>query len=87
MSRILLTYVVPIVLPTALYFLWLNLLRRSGKATAAVQVPWVMLLGAGVLLAAVITAGTSMIWEDDNRGEYERPPFSFEAPPEPGQGR
>ncbi len=87
MSRVLLTYVVPILLPTALYFLWLNLLRRSGKATTAVQVPWVLLLGTGLLLAAVITAGTSLIWEDEDGGVYERPPFSYEAPPEPGQGR
>ena len=87
MSRILLTYIVPVLLPTALYFLWLNLLRRSGKAAAAVRVPWVWLVAAGAVLAAVMTAGTRLMDEDEDGGVYVRPPFSYEAAPEPGQGR
>lgn len=79
MIRILLTYVVPIVLPTAGYFLWLSLARRGERR----QVPWTWLLGAGALLAAVTAVGGGILFEDTGHGSYVRPPFDYTPPPEP----
>ncbi len=63
MIRILFTYIVPVLLPTVLYFAWLRVARRTGKDGVTTEVPWTWLLGAGVLLMAVILAGMTLMGE------------------------
>lgn len=64
MIRILFTYIVPILLPTAVYLLWLRVARRAGKDGAATaEVPWVWLLATGVLLTALVLGGVTIMGE------------------------
>ena len=56
MLREILTLVVPLLLPTALYFAWLQLsrwLETSGTA-ARRKLPWVWLAAIGVALTALV---------------------------------
>lgn len=57
MIRILLTYILPLLVPTAIYFLWL---RFAGTAPER-EHPWPWLIGAGVLLAAIVLAGLALL--------------------------
>jgi hypothetical protein len=56
MTRILLTIVVPLLLPTLLYLLWLAAARHATFAAPGVwrALPWPWLVGAGVALAALM---------------------------------
>ncbi len=56
MTRILLTIVLPLLLPTLVYVLWLAATRRAALAGPAPwqALPWVWLVGAGVALAALL---------------------------------
>ncbi|HJT05802.1 MAG TPA: DUF6111 family protein [Stellaceae bacterium] len=56
MIRILLTIVLPLLLPTLLYLLWLTASRRAALAAPAPwrDMPWVWLAAAGVVLAALL---------------------------------
>lgn len=55
--RIFLTYVVPLLLPTVVYLLWLRFAPPSGEERG---VPWLWLAGAGVVLAAIVLAGLAL---------------------------
>ncbi|HVC56720.1 MAG TPA: DUF6111 family protein [Stellaceae bacterium] len=48
MLRVFLTIVLPLVLPTALYLLWMGIVQRPGESRGALPWPW--LAGAGALL-------------------------------------
>lgn len=55
MIRILFTYVLPLLLPSAIYFLWMLPARRRAKAEGREdpfweKPPWLWLAGIGVLL-------------------------------------
>ena len=52
--RIFLTYIVPLLLPTALYLLWLRFAPATGGERG---VPWLWLAAAGILLAAIVLVG------------------------------
>jgi chromate transport protein ChrA len=56
MIRILLTVVLPFVLPTLLYVVWISTMRHAAPATPAPRpaLPWVWLVAAGVLLTALL---------------------------------
>jgi hypothetical protein len=54
MSRAFLTIIVPLVLPTALYALWLVSLGRTEPATEWRALPWVWLAGAGAVLMVIV---------------------------------
>ena len=55
MLRELTTLVVPLLLPTLLYFVWRRAVRWSEAGGAAPQpVPWVWLAAAGLVLAALV---------------------------------
>ena len=53
MLRVLLTIVLPLVLPTALYLLWVSTLGtpQEGGAMSWTAVPWIWLAGAGAVLS------------------------------------
>ncbi|MBL8833276.1 MAG: hypothetical protein JNL71_12870, partial [Rhodospirillales bacterium] len=63
MIRILLEFVVPLVLPLAVYAAWMAMEKRRadklghGEAPTWAEAPWVWLSLAGVLLAGVVTVG------------------------------
>lgn len=66
MSRVLLQYLLPLILPTVLYLLWAVAIRDSGSgkkiATIIAESPWYWLFVAGLVLAAgtlVVTALTN----------------------------
>jgi len=56
MIRILLTIVLPLLLPTLLYLLWLAASRRAAFAMPVPwrDMPWVWLAAAGIVLAALL---------------------------------
>ncbi len=58
MPRILLTIVLPLLLPTALYLVWVTVLRpaRHDGATQWAALPWLWLAGAGMALLAIVPA-------------------------------
>ena len=64
MPRVLLTIVLPLLLPTAVYLLWVTALRPARRNGAPLwrALPWVWLAGVGVaLLALVLFVAMSMI--------------------------
>ncbi|MEO5374880.1 MAG: DUF6111 family protein [Alphaproteobacteria bacterium] len=80
--RILLTWLLPLLLPTALYLGWMWVMRRriaaaAGKGEAAEAraraVPWTWLALAGVVLTAV-TLGASTLWQGASPGALYVPP-------------
>ena len=56
MLRVLLTIVLPLVLPTALYLLWVRTTQweEAGGAMRWHALPWLWLAGAGAVLLAVV---------------------------------
>ena len=56
MLRVLLTIVLPLLLPTALYLVWVTTLRRPQRngGTLWTALPWVWLACAGVALLAIV---------------------------------
>ena len=74
MIRILLTYVVPLLLPAALYIVYVVAARRimtsRGETAARLRrVPWLWLLAAGVALMGISLA----IYSLSTGGESHRP--------------
>jgi Family of unknown function (DUF6111) len=56
MPRILLTIILPLLLPTALYLAWVTVLRpaQHDGATQWAALPWLWLAGAGIALLAIV---------------------------------
>jgi Family of unknown function (DUF6111) len=75
MLRFLLTIVLPLVLPTALYLLWITILRPSRPDAATVwrTLPWVWLVGAGVALLAIGLFVVTVHYGTSQEGVYVPP--------------
>jgi hypothetical protein len=79
MGRILLQIVLPILLPTALYALWLVAERRrveaggTGKPPLWAEAPWMWLLALGVCFAALLMMALSLFGGDSTKGVYVAP--------------
>lgn len=56
--RIFLAYIVPLLMPTVVYLLWLRFAPANGGGERGV--PWLWLAGAGVVLAAIVLAGLAL---------------------------
>jgi uncharacterized protein DUF6111 len=70
--RIVLSVVLPLVLPTLLYFAYMSVQRRRGVA-AAVQptdVPWSWLVAAGAVLLAASLLAFFLLEQGTGRGTY-----------------
>jgi hypothetical protein len=77
MIRVIVTIVLPLLLPTALYLLWVTVLRAprdSGSATWR-SLPWVWLAGAGALLLAVVLIFITVGFGTSQQGVYIAPRY------------
>jgi bacteriorhodopsin len=77
MSRALLQYLLPLILPTVLYFIWALAIRDSGSgkklATILREGPWFWLIVAGMLLAGASLVFTALSRGGDPGGRYIAP--------------
>lgn len=80
MIRILLTVLLPLALPSTLYFLWFANERRRAIAAGTPEtmprlgdVPWFVLTSAGVVIAAIVLVASS-IYSGDEPGAIYVPP-------------
>lgn len=75
MLRVLLTIVLPLVLPTALYVLWLTTLRptRQNGAPSWRTLPWLWLAGVGVVLLALVLLVVTVHFGAPQEGVYVPP--------------
>lgn len=83
MIRILIEIILPLLLPTAIYLVWLGYARgrarRAGKAEPDFgSTPWVWLIACGALFAVALTAGISLMGGMATQGVY--------VPPQTGPG-
>lgn len=86
MIRVLLTIVLPLLLPTALYLLWVLAMRRT-ELTAGAQllrdIPLVWLAAAGLGLVAVVLVLVSLGFGGGSTGVYV-PPIIIDGKIVPG---
>ena len=77
MVRIFLTIVLPLLLPTALYLLWVSTLGapRGGGVVAWASLPWVWLVGAGAVLLAAVLLVVSVGFGTRQEGVYVAPRY------------
>jgi hypothetical protein len=74
MLRVFLTIVLPLLLPTALYLLWVAVLgSREGVAMSWVAVPWIWLAGAGVILLTIVLFVVTVHFGSSQEGVYVPP--------------
>ncbi|HEX4185019.1 MAG TPA: DUF6111 family protein [Stellaceae bacterium] len=75
MPRVLLTIVLPLLLPTAVYLLWVTTLRPAQRngATSWRTLPWVWLACVGVALLALVLFVVTV--------HFGRPQEGFYVPP------
>jgi hypothetical protein len=77
MLRVLLTIVLPLVLPTALYLLWVRTTQweEAGGAMRWRALPWLWLAGAGALLLAVVLFVVTVHFGTSEQGAYVPPRY------------
>jgi hypothetical protein len=68
MGRLLVTVVVPLLLPTALYLAWAGLIDRRGGAMRPPPILW--LAGAGVVLLGVVLGAVAVGFGGARSGTY-----------------
>jgi hypothetical protein len=75
MLRVFLTIVLPLVLPVALYLLWVGTLAswQDGGGISWAAVPWVWLAVAGVALLATVLVVVTVGFGTPQRGVYVPP--------------
>ena len=78
MSRILLQYLLPLLLPAAIYFGWVWLANRTGKGRADGSMglqegPWFWLVTAGLALMVAGLVFTALTGQGQMEGTYEPP--------------
>jgi hypothetical protein len=75
MLRVFLTIVLPLLLPTALYLLWIGTLGSSpeGGAIPWTAVPWIWLAGAGAVLLAIVLFVVTVHFGAPQDGVYVPP--------------
>jgi len=75
MLRVLLTIVLPLVLPTAAYLLWVATLgaEQDGYRLQWAAVPWIWLAGAGAVLLAIVLFVVTVHFGSPREGVYVPP--------------
>ena len=93
MIRILLTVLLPMALPSTVYFLWFANERRRALAAGTPEamprlgdVPWFVLGSAGLAIAAVVLFATS-IYSGDEPGAVYVPPHLENGQVVPGASK
>jgi len=77
MLRVLLTIVLPLLLPTVLYLAWLRAAHWS-QAEGDIHwaaLPWIWLGGAGILLLALVLFVVSVHYGTSTQGVYVPPTY------------
>jgi Family of unknown function (DUF6111) len=93
MLRVVLTIVLPLLLPTALYLLWVATLGSSqeGVIIRWTAVPWIWLAGAGAILLAIVLLVVTVHFGSSQEGVYVPPRWQGDqivpGHIEPKQGR
>ena len=77
MLRVLLTIILPLVLPTALYLLWVRTTQweEAGGAMRWHALPWLWLAGAGAVLLAVVLFVVTVHFGTSEPGVYVPPRY------------
>jgi Family of unknown function (DUF6111) len=83
MSRIWLTVILPLALPTILYVLW-GLMAAPGSRRSGVTQTWPWLLVAGIALSAFVLVAAWLRTGSGGNGTYE-PPHITDGKVVPGQ--
>lgn len=75
MAREILTLVVPLLLPTVIYLVWLRAMRWSetGGAVPWHRLPWVWLAAIGVALTALVLFVVTVGFGTEKPGSYVPP--------------
>ena len=75
MLRVVLTIVLPLLLPTGLYLLWIATLGPSheGDAIPWAAMPWIWLAGAGAVLLAIVLFVVTVHFGSPQEGVYVPP--------------
>jgi hypothetical protein len=74
MLRVLLTIVLPLVLPTALYLAWIRTMQGAEAGPPRWRtLPWVWLVGAGTLLLIVVLVVVNVRFGKSESGVYVPP--------------
>ena len=75
MLRVFLTIVLPLLLPTVLYLLWIGILGSSqeGGAIPWTAVPWIWLAGTGAVLLAIVLLVVTVHFGSPQDGVYVPP--------------
>lgn len=75
MLRVFLTIILPLLLPTVLYLLWISTLGSPEERGAVrwTTLPWVWLAGAGVVLLAIVLVVVTVHFGSSQEGVYVPP--------------
>jgi hypothetical protein len=75
MLRVFLTIVLPLLLPSALYLLWVSTFGAEPDRSAIrwTAVPWIWLAGAGALLLAIVLFFVTVHFGSPQEGVYVPP--------------
>lgn len=75
MVRVFLTIVLPLVLPTALYLLWIGTFgaAQEGGDLPWAALPWIWLAGAGAVLLAIVLLVVTVDFGSPQEGIYVPP--------------
>jgi uncharacterized protein DUF6111 len=93
MLRVFLTIVLPLLLPTALYLLWVVMFgaEHGGDAVRWAAVPWIWLAGAGAVLLAIVLFVVTVHFGAPQKGVYVPPRWEGDriipGHMQPGPGR
>lgn len=71
----LITFVLPLLAPTVVYFLWTYFRgKKAGNdGDATPSKPWLLLIGGGLMLASAVTVILGIVTADPDRGTYVPP--------------
>ena len=76
MLRVVLTIVLPLLAPTAVYVIWLVVWRQSqGETWRWAALPWIWLLPAGVVLLAAVLVLVTVHFGAPETGVYVPPRY------------
>ena len=73
MTRIALTIVLPLLVPSVLYLLWACATGRWAMGAGPTAVPWPWLLASGLILAALTLIAVSVHYGNSPQGAYVPP--------------